>query len=106
MMKTDVHDCPMQRTSTCIQHFGKVSKHCTRQIPGLTWYCKHLHADGSKHFVIWYRKSRPRNIELFESIETSRTDFENDLKFCQCNELRIKKEIFVSRFEQKNTNEY
>ena len=82
---------------------NKMSKDCRRQIPGWNWYCRVLYADGRKHFLSWCRNGRPRNNELFEIIKTSQAAFKNALKFCRRNELRIKKTILLSKFEQKKT---
>ena len=82
------------------------SKNSRRQIPGWNWYCRDLHADGRKHFLNWCRNGRPRNNELFEVMKTSRAAFKNALKFCRRNELRIKKAILLSKFEQKKTKEF
>ena len=42
-------------------------------------------------FLGWCRNCRPRNNELFEAMKTLRAAFENILKFCWSNELRITK---------------
>ena len=39
-------------------------------------------------------------------MKTSRDVFKNALEFCRRNELRIKKTILLSKFEQKNTKEF
>ena len=70
-------------------------------LDGIGWslYCRDLHADGRKHFLSWCRNGRPCNNELFEVIKTSLAASKNALKFYWRNELRIKNEFLLSKFE-------
>ena len=67
---------------------------------------RRLTADGRKHFLKWYRNGRPRNEELFEAMKALRQAFKNALKIYQCNEMSIKKEILLSKCEDKKMVEF
>ena len=57
-------------------------------------------------YLNWCKDGRPRNNELFEAIKTSRSAFQNALKFSWRNELLLKRQILFSKFEQKKLKKF
>ena len=81
----------------------KTFKHGEKHITGWNRYCKNLHGDARKKFLIWHSHGRIRVGETFEAMKTSRSTFKKALKFCRKNELRLKKEILLAKFKTKKS---
>ena len=60
----------------------KTFQHREKHITGWNRYCKNLHDDARKKFLIWHRHGRIRVGETFEAMKTSRSTFKKALKFC------------------------
>ena len=87
-------------------HLPRVKKRHHKRIVGWNQYCKHLYAEARSKFFAWHDTGKPRNGDIFEAMKTSRLDFKNALKFCKNNELYLKKQILLSRFNAKNSKSF
>ena len=88
------------------EHLPKVKKRNKKRVVGWNKYCSNLYADARIKFLRWHGNGRIRSGHEFEDMKRSRSSFKNALKFCKNNELRLRKELLLSKFKSNNSKSF
>ena len=95
----DIFDC-ISLANMYLPSHNSSSK--IKRVVGWNEYCKEKYTNAREKFLLWHFSGKPRTGNIFSDMKYTRTLFKKALNYCRKNELRIKREILLSKFSRAN----
>ena len=103
----NIYECLTEALLLCSENFPTNRPNPGyKSVVGWNLYCKDLYKTAREHFLKWHNGGRIRSGNIFDLMKSSRSIFKNALNYVRKNELRIRKEILLSKFGNANKNTF
>jgi len=77
-----------------------------KKVPGWNEYCRDAHNIARSAFLQWHHGGKIREGQLFDEMKRTRAVFRRALRFCKSNEVKIRRENFASKFDDRNKTKF
>jgi len=97
-----VKDAVLFASINCFPYTKYSNSGAYEVVPGWNDYCREAHEEARKAYLIWHRNGKIRSGHCFDNMKTARSRFRRSLRYCRENQLRIRREKFLSAFRERN----
>ena len=98
----DIYDDILEIISCASNFLPHIRPSFSKQVVGWNEYCRDLYSVSRQHYFIWHNNGRMRFGDDFIKMKDSRSNFKKALNYCKNNELKIRKENVLQKFNSRN----
>ena len=103
VMFGDIIECISVASDSLPSHKKYDKKH---RVIGWNRFCKDLYILTREKYLRWHNNGRIRHGIMFEEMKSARYNFKKALKYCRDNEMKIRKDNLLSKFNRGNKVEF